>query len=71
MVGSEKLKKEKMNMVSKNKKYIVAAIAAIGSGIVYLIMHYGGTYKWWILGLYVVIAFLAYHLYISRNNNSI
>ena len=64
-----------MNMVSKNKKYIGAGIgagiAAVGSGIVYLIMHYGGTYKWWILGLYVIISFLAYHLYISRNNNSI
>ncbi len=60
-----------MNMVSKNKKYIGAAIAGIGSGIVYLIMHYGGTYKWWILGLYVVIGFLACYFFISRNNNSI
>ena len=56
-------------MVSKNKKYIGAAIAGIGSGIVYLIMHYGGTYKWWILGLYVVIGFLACYFFISRNNN--
>ncbi len=60
-----------MNMVSKNKKYIGAGIAGIGSGIVYLIMHYGGTYKWWILGLYVVICFLACYFFISRNNNSI
>ena len=59
-----------MNMASKNKKYIGAAIAGIGSGIVYLIMHYGGAYKWWILGLYVVIAFLACYFFISRNNNS-
>ena len=60
-----------MNMVSKNKKYIGAAIAGIGSGIVYLIMHYGGTYKWWILGLYIVFAFLACYFFITRNNNSI
>ena len=60
-----------MNMVSKNKKYIVAAIAGIGSGIVYLIMHYGGTYKLWVLGLYVVIGFLTCYFFISRNNNSI
>ena len=53
------------------KKYIGAAIASVGSGIVYLIMHYGGAYKWWILGLYVVIAFLACYFFISRNNNSI
>ena len=56
-------------MESKNKKYIGAAIAGIGSGIVYLIMHYGGAYKWWILGLYVVIAFLACYFFISRNNS--
>ena len=56
-------------MVPKNKKYIGAAIAGIGSGIVYLIMHYGGAYKWWILGLYVVIAFLACYFFISRNNS--
>ena len=55
-----------MNMVSKNKKYIGAAIAGIGSGIVYLIMHYGGTYKWWILGLYAVIGFLACFFYIKK-----
>ena len=60
-----------MNMVSKNKKYIGAGIAGIGSGIVYLIMHYGGAYKWWILGLYVVIAFLACYFFMSRNNNSV
>jgi len=58
-------------MVSKNKKYIGAAIAGIGSGIVYLIMHYGGTYKFWVLGLYVVIGFLTCYFFISRNNNSI
>ena len=60
-----------MNMVSKNKKYIGAAIAGIGSGIVYLIMHYGGTYKLWVLGLSVVIGFLTCYFFISRNNNSI
>ena len=60
-----------MNMVSKNKKYIGAVIAGTGSGIVYLIMHYGGTYKFWVLGLYVVIGFLTCYFFISRNNNSI
>tara|TARA_B100000941_G_scaffold67091_1_gene44846 strand:- start:110 stop:271 length:162 start_codon:yes stop_codon:yes gene_type:complete len=53
-------------MVSKNKTYIGAAIAGIGSGIAYLIMHYGGTYKWWILGLYAVIGFLACFFYIKK-----
>ena len=32
-----------MNMASKNKKYIGAAIAGIGSGIVYLIMQQAVT----------------------------
>ena len=44
--------------VKKSNSILAAAI----SGCVYLILHYGGIYKWWIFIIFLIISFLGYYM---------
>ena len=54
-----------MNMASKNKKYNLL-IAAFNGAAIYLILHFGGIYKWWAFGLLIGAEALLYYLFIKK-----
>ena len=52
-------------MASKNKKYNLL-IAAFNGAAIYLILHFGGIYKWWAFGLLIGAEALLYYLFIKK-----
>tara|TARA_B100001939_G_C16681712_1_gene504684 strand:+ start:175 stop:324 length:150 start_codon:yes stop_codon:yes gene_type:complete len=43
------------------KKYSNSIIAALSSGGVILILKYGGIYRWWIFGIFLIVCILGYY----------
>ena len=50
------------------KKYVVF-FSAINAGVIYLILHYGGTNKWTILSLFISAELLAWYFFVRNNKN--